>query len=124
MEIAELTPYTCTDLGISRFFHGIDQRFCPIPAVAFEAFQPPFVYKLGCPLHPLGPSVFVLSIQLIRLVGFPNIINTCKIFGLPLAVATIGDTTPASTVSASASASATTLNIMFSNFVSTLNNTS
>ena len=39
-----------------------------MPAVAFEAFEP-LVYKRRRPLHPLGPSVFVLSIQSIRLIG-------------------------------------------------------
>ena len=74
-------------------------------------------------MHPLRPSVFILSIQLIRLVSSPNIINTYKIFSLPLTITIIGDTTSAFTISASTSATAATLNIIFSNFISTLNNT-
>jgi len=52
--------------------YGTDLGFCPTPAVAFKAFEPPFVYKLRCLLHPLEPSVFVLSIQSVRLIGFPD----------------------------------------------------
>ena len=50
------------------------------PAVAFEAFEPPFVYKPRYPLHPLGSSVFILSIQSIRLIGSPDIYCRCVLF--------------------------------------------
>lgn len=92
------------------------------PAVAFEAFEPPPVYKPRCPLHPLEFSVFVLSIQSIRLIGSPDITNTSKFPGLLLLTMTsMGDTTPASTAPAPAAAAP---NISFSDFVSALNNTS
>jgi hypothetical protein len=54
----------------SGVLSNIDQGFCPTLAMAFEAYEPHFVYKPWCPLHPLELSVFVLSIQSIRLVGF------------------------------------------------------
>ena len=99
--------------------HGNDQGFCPTPAVAFEALEPPFVYKPRCPSHPLKSTVFVLSIQSVRLIGFPDITNTYKFPGLPLpAAATMGDTTPNPTASAAAPS------ISFSDFVSALNNVS
>jgi hypothetical protein len=60
--------------GVSWYRSGvlsnIDQGFCPTLAMAFEAYEPHFVYKPRCPLHPLELSVFVLSIQSIRLVDF------------------------------------------------------
>jgi hypothetical protein len=52
----------------SGVLSNIDQGFCPTLAMACEAYEPHFVYKPRCPLHPLELSVFVLSIQSIRLV--------------------------------------------------------
>ena len=66
------------------------------------------------PLHPLGPFVFVLSIQSVRLIGSPDITNTNKkLSGPPLTAATMGDTTPAPAAASS---------ITFHDFVSALNN--
>lgn len=62
----QATPSLASN-GKEACCHGIDQGLCSTPAVAFEAFEP-LVYKLRRPLHLLGPSVFVLLIQSIRLI--------------------------------------------------------